>query len=157
LLLGFAALAVTAGVWWWTSSGAEKPVTEAEARRYLDRIVAAARLRDFEAVCKLNGSVGNCRDQLRKGCDETPFAPDPTLCTQTVPEQPPMIASTRYHEKGPGGTAGRILVVTGTDRLGRPYKSEVMIFRESRNRFKAINAVYWSNSHILEGDTSSPS
>jgi hypothetical protein len=158
LALGaLALLAVAAGVWWWTSSGAEKPVTEAEARRYIDRIVAAAQARDFDAVCKLNGSVGNCRDQLRKGCDDTPFAPDPTLCTQTVPEEAPTIVSSRYHEKGPGGTAGRILALAGTDRLGRAYKSEVMVFRESRSSFKAINAVYWSNSYILEGDTSSPS
>lgn len=42
------------GAWWWFFSGAEKPVTEAEARRYLDRIVAAAQARDFERLCGLN-------------------------------------------------------------------------------------------------------
>ena len=150
-------VSAAAGVWWWTAGGAEKPVTEAEARRFLGQIVAAAQAKDFEAVCDLNGSVGNCRDQLRKGCDDTPFGPDPIVCTETVPPEPPTVASTRYHEKGPGGTAGRILVLTGTDGIGRPYKSELMVFRENRHRFKAINAVYWSNSYIFEGATSSPS
>jgi hypothetical protein len=158
LLLVLLVIAIAAtGVWWWTAGGADKPVTEAEARRFLDRIVSAARAKDFEAVCELNGTVGNCRDQLRKGCDDTPFGPDPIVCTETVPPEPPTVASTRYHQKGPGGTAGRVLVLTGTDGIGRPYKSELMVFRENRTHFKAINAVYWSNSYILEGATSSPS
>lgn len=157
LLAGLVLLAGALGFWWWTFGGAEKPVTEREARRYLDRIVEAARARDFDAVCRLNGSVGNCRDQLRKGCDDTPFAPDPILCTQTVPPEAPTITATRYHEKGPGGTPGRILALAGTDGIGRPYNSEIMVFRERRNSFKAINAVYWSNSYILEESTSSPS
>lgn len=74
-----------------------------------------------------------------------------------MPSEAPLISSTRYHEKGPGGTAGRILVLRGTDGIGRPYKSELMVFRENRHSFKAINAVYWSNSYILESATSSPS
>lgn len=150
-------VAVAAGVWWWFSGGAEKPVTETEARRYLERIVAAAQARDFDALCRLNGSVGNCRTQLAQGCDETPFDADRISCTTTVPKAPPVIASTRYHEKDTAdGTPGRILVLTGTDALGRPYGSELMVFRENRNSFKAINAVYWSNSHIIEGDEVTP-
>lgn len=145
------------GAWWWFFGGAGKPVTEDDARRHLDRIVEAAQARDFEALCQLNGAVGNCRDQLRQGCDETPFDEDPILCTETVPEQRPTIVSIRYHEKdSAGGTPGQILVLSGTDGLDRPYSSEVMVFRENRHNFKAINAVYWSNSHIIEGNTVTP-
>ncbi|MGH9003277.1 MAG: hypothetical protein ACRDYV_09125, partial [Acidimicrobiia bacterium] len=86
-----------AGVWWWYSGGAEKPVTAAEAGRYLDRIVTAAQARDFDALCGLNGYVGNCRTQLDQGCDETPFDADRISCTTTVPDAAPTIAATRYH------------------------------------------------------------
>ena len=146
-----------AGAWWWFMGGADKAVTEAEARRYLSRIVAAAQARDFNALCRLNGSVGNCRTQLDQGCDETPFDAEKISCTRTVPATRPTVVATRYHEKDtPDGTPGRILVLKGTDALGRPYGSELMVFRENRNSFKAINAVYWSNSHIIEGDKVTP-
>jgi hypothetical protein len=150
-------VAVVAGIWWWFFNGADEPVTDAEARRHLDRIVAAAQARDFDTLCRLNGSVGNCQTQLEQGCDDTPFDAERISCTTTVPAARPTIASTRYHEKDtPDGTPGRILVLKGADALGRPYGSELMVFRENRNNFKAINAVYWSNSHIIEGNEVTP-
>lgn len=152
-------IAAGIGVWWWFfgAAGAEIPVSEAEARRYLDRIVEAAEKKDLEAVCHLNGAVANCRHQLDRGCDETPFDASKVLCKDTVPKEPPRVESTRYHEKDTSdGTPGRILVVSGVDGLGRPYKSEIMVFRENRYNFKAINAVYWSNAYIIEGDTVRP-
>ena len=156
LIPGVAALAAGSVFWWWNYGGADKPVTEAEARRYLDKIVAAAQARDFGEVCHLNGTDANCRYQLQTGCDERPFDSNPLSCKETVPDQPPRVVSTRYLEKRGDGTPGRILVLTGTDRLGRPYKSELLVFRENRNHFEAINAVYWMDSHIIEGDTVTP-
>lgn len=149
-------VAGAAGAWWWFFGGADKPVTEAEARHYLGRIVATAKARDFEALCKLHGTMGNCRHQLNQGCDERPFDQDKISCTETVPEAPPTVVSTRYLEKDGDGTPGRILSLSGTDAFGRPYQSEVLVFRENRHNFKAINAVYWANSYIIEGDIVTP-
>lgn len=118
--------------------------------------MTAAKAGDFEAVCKLHGTTGNCRHQLDQGCDERPFDEDRISCTDTVPEAPPTVVSTRYLEKEGDGTPGRILVLSGTDALGRPYRSEVLVFRETRHSLKAINAVYWASSYIIEGDTVTP-
>jgi hypothetical protein len=151
------AVVLAAGVaaWWWFFGGADVPVTDGEARAYLSRIVATAKRRDFDALCRLNSAVANCRHQLQVGCDNTPFNPPVVPCTETVPREPPTVVATRYHKRDtPDGTPGRILVVTGTDGLGRAYKSELMVFRENRHHFKAINAVYWSNASILENDRS---
>jgi hypothetical protein len=50
-----------------------------------------------------------------------------------------------------------VLVVEGVDGLGRPYRTEVFVFRENRYHFKAINGVYWSNYRFAESaDTTSP-
>jgi hypothetical protein len=140
LLACVAAVGLTAaGTWWWFFGGAGIPVSEAEARRHLDKIVAAAQAHDFDRLCHLNGAVANCRWELNKvGAD-------------AVPPDPPQVVNTRYHHKEtPDDTPGRILVVAGTDAKGRPYRTEVMVFRENRYQFKAINAVYWGNFNLIE-------
>lgn len=143
------AAAAALGAWWWFLGGAGTPVREADARRYLERMVAAAQDRDFEALCNLNGSVGNCRRMLDTGCDPS-SAPPAISCKDTVPEQPPTVVATR---SSPGDDyAGRILVVRGVDGVGKPYETEVLVFRENRRSVKAINAVYWSGAAIIEGE-----
>src|SRR5438132_9420602 len=69
-VLGGFALVRTAG------GGSEKPVADAEARRYLDRIVAAAQARDWEKLCHLSAAVFNCRLELdTAGRDAPPPGP----------------------------------------------------------------------------------
>jgi hypothetical protein len=141
--LGVAAVAALSfGVWWWTRI--TPPVTEAEARAYLDRIVAAARARDFDKMCRLNGAVHNCRVQLAQAGE------------YAVPPSPPRVVGTRYYKEGDGSVAGRALVVEGVDGCGKNYRTEVFVFRENRFHFKSINAVYWSNYKIIEGNVLSP-
>ena len=147
--------AVGFGAWSWFFSGAETPVSEAQARRYLDRMVAAAQARDFESLCRLNGAVLNCERMLDTGCDPS-TAPPAVSCKETVPPEPPQVVTTR---SSPGdGYAGRILVVRGVDGVGKPYETEVLVFRENRRSLKAINSVYWSGATIVEDedDTSAP-
>ncbi|MGH8991043.1 MAG: hypothetical protein ACRDZ7_05885 [Acidimicrobiia bacterium] len=135
------------GGWLWFGGGAESPISDADARGYLDRMVAAAQARDFDALCDLNGSVGNCRRTLETACDPS-TAPPAISCEETVPAEPPTVVSLR---NSPGdGYAGRILVVRGVDAAGKPYETEVLVFRENRRSFKAINAVYWSGATIIE-------
>ena len=67
-----------------------------------------------------------------------------------MPEEPPTVVDTR---NSPGdGYAGRILVVRGVDGAGKPYETEVLVFRENRRSLKATNSVYWSNATIIEDD-----
>ena len=154
LLVPLALLATAGlGVWWWSFGGAETPVSEADARRYLDRMVAAAHARDFEALCRLNGAVLNCKRTLDTACDPS-TAPPVISCKDTVPDKPPSVVATRA---SPGdGYAGRILVVRGVDGAGKQYETEVLVFRENRRTFKAINSVYWSSASIIEDEQDTP-
>ena len=120
-------------------------------------MVEAAGQRDFDALCRLNGSVLNRRRQLDVGCDDRPDTPPKISCRDTVLDEPPAVASSRYSPKGSAGdTPGRILVVKGIDGAGEAYTTEVFVFRENRHNFKAINAVYWSNARIIENGATTP-
>ena len=154
LLALFAVLAVAGvGGWWWFFGGAETPVSDGQARRYLGRMVAAAQAKDFEALCGLNGSVGNCRRMLDTACDPS-TAPPAISCKETVPTDPPTVVATR---NSPGdGYAGRILVVRGVDGAGKPYETEILVFRENRRNLKAVNSVYWSGATIVENEQDTP-
>ncbi len=142
--------------WWWFATGAEIPLTEAEAQHYLDRMVAAAREGDFDDLCRLNGAVANCQRDLQVACPEEPnhgkgLPPEQLhqLCQKAVPPEAPQVIASRHASKEvPDGTAGRVLVVAGIDGWGRQYRTDVMVFRENRSHFKAINAVYWSNERM---------
>lgn len=154
LLVGLAVLAsVGIGAWQWFFGGAETPVSEAQARRYLNRMVTAAQDRDFERLCNLNGSVGNCRRMLDTACDPS-TAPPAISCRDTVPETPPTVVMTRISSGE--GAGGRILVVRGVDAAGRPYETEVLVFRENRRSVKATNSVYWSGATIIENEQETP-
>jgi hypothetical protein len=121
----------------------EKPVSEAEARAFLDQAVAAARARDWDKLCSLNGAPPNCRFDL-----DSPFQ----KLRETVPPDPPTIVETRFHEEqSEDGSAGRILVVEGTDGRGRPYRTEVMVSRYE-GKLEGTNIVYWSSNEIFERD-----
>jgi hypothetical protein len=116
-------------------------------------MVAAAQAGDFEALCRLNGAVLNCERQLDSGCDPS-SAPPVISCKDTVPQEPPTVVATR---NSPGdGYAGRILVVRGEDGAGKPYETEVLVFRENRRSFKATNSVYWSGATIIENEQDTP-
>jgi hypothetical protein len=163
-----AAVAVVAGlgVWvWWQQGGFGGPVSDAAARRYFDRIVAAAQAKDFDALCRFNGSVSNCQAELRINCPENlgsgpapSFPPGEALqeaCRQSVPPDPPTVVSSWYKPAKDGYVGGRILVVRGTDGRGKPYETEVLIFRDRRT-YKAIRAVFWSGDKFKDPTRAKP-
>jgi hypothetical protein len=133
-VLGGFALARTGG------GEPDKPVSEAEARAYFGRIVAAAQARDWGKLCALNGSPFNCEMQLH------------TVGRDALPPEPPTIVESRFHEKQfADGSTGRVLVVEGTDGLGRRYRTEVMVSRYE-GHLEGTNVVYWSSAEIFERD-----
>jgi hypothetical protein len=163
LLILVAIVAVPLGVWvWWLQGGFGGRVSDEDARRYFDRIVAAAEKKDFETLCRLNASVGTCRAELRVYCPETfgsgvapQFPQGEDLereCREAVPTDPPAIVSSRHRPARDGHVGGRVLVVRGVDGRGKPYETEVLIFRDKRS-YKATHAVFWSGAKF-KGETS---
>jgi hypothetical protein len=121
----------------------EKPVSEAEARAFFDQVVAAARARDWDTLCGLNGAPPNCEADL-----DSPFQ----KLRDRLPPDPPTIVETRFHEKqSADGSTGRILVVEGIDGRARPYRTEVMVSRYD-GKLEGTNVVYWSSHEIFERD-----
>ena len=121
----------------------EKPVSEAEARAFFDQVVAAARARDWDKLCGLNGAPPNCEIDL-----DSPFQ----KLRDRLPPDPPTIVETRFHEaQSADGSTGRILVVEGIDGRGRPYRTEVMVSRYE-GKLEGTNVVYWSSNEIFERD-----
>jgi hypothetical protein len=157
-----AAAVVTAGIGglvWWQQGGFGGPVSDEAARRYFDRIVVATEAKDFDALCRLNGSTGTCREELRVYCPEdSGSGPAPRFpkgeellqeCRESVPPDPPTVVSSRHHPRKDGNVGGRILLVRGVDGRGSPYETEVLIFRDKRS-YKAIHAVFWSGDKFDE-------
>jgi hypothetical protein len=146
-------LAVPIGVWvWWMQGGFGGPVSDPAARGYFARIVAAAQAKDFDALCRLNSSVGPCefemnavcRDPVRGGPLQMSREQMEQECRVSVPSEAPEILASRDHPGRDGSVGGRMLVVRGVDGRGNPYETEVLIFRDKRS-YKAIHAVFWSN------------
>jgi hypothetical protein len=156
--LAMAAAAIGVGVWW-LQGGFGGPVSDEAARSYFDRIVAAAQAKDFEALCRLNGSASVCREELRIYCPES-YGSGPTPqfpkgdeldqeCRESVPAEAPTVVSSRHQPSEDGYTGGRILLVKGVDGRGKPYETEVLIFRDKRS-YKAMHAVFWSGDKFDE-------
>jgi hypothetical protein len=151
LLLPIVAVLAVVGVWvWWQQGGVGGAVSDQAAREYFARIVTAAQEKDFDALCRLNASQGTCEFDMRVACRPPAGGPiDPgkkvllEWCQAAVPAQTPKIVSSAHREGHSGSVSGRLLVVAGTDGYGRPYETEVLVFRDKRS-YKATHAVFWS-------------
>ena len=117
--------------------------SEAEARGHLAQIVALARAGEFEALCDLGS--GNCEQALDDaGRDAVPPAAPLVVGTRRI--EPERLDSNLWS----GG--GFVLQVCGIDGAGRPYSSDVLVFRDG-DRLLAIEAVYWAGIRIASGST----
>lgn len=78
--------------------------------------VYAAQDKDFDALCRLNASVGTCEFELRGVCSES-FGSGPVPqfpqgedlqreCRESVPPDPPTIVSSRHHQAKDGHVGG---------------------------------------------------
>jgi hypothetical protein len=146
--LGLAVLVLLIGVpvWVFTHRSSPRRVSEAEARDYLGRIVAAAQARDFEAMCAFNHAVSNCQHLLDY------------VGRDTAPSEPPTVVSARYDPKRGDEGDGMVLTVEGVDARGKAYRTEVFVFQDDETGgLSAVNAVYWSGAKFTSnGDPSSP-
>ncbi|HEX6138838.1 MAG TPA: hypothetical protein VF013_00050 [Candidatus Limnocylindria bacterium] len=112
------------------------------------RLVELAQAGDLSGYCRLAGSM--CVDfaEERGGA-------------AAIPPQPPLIAGTRVIPSRTSGTAGvaggQLLVLCGTDGLGRQYRTEMLVSTASDGTLYAINGVYWSNAGLaVSANTGGP-
>ena len=151
LLLPIIGFVVVIGAWvWWQQGGVGGAVSDQAARKYFARIVTAAQQKDFDTLCELNASQGTCEFDMRVACrppDGGPIDPGKKVllewCQAAVPAEAPRIVSSARRESRSGSVAERLLAVAGTDGYGRPYETEVLIFRDKRS-YRATHAVFWS-------------
>lgn len=158
LLLSIVGVLVALGVWiFWQQGGLGGPISEEAARVYFARIVKAAQARDFATLCNLNASQGTCEFDMRIACRSPEGGPlDPgkkrllEWCRAAAPVQPPEIIASVHREGRSGSVGGRLFVVTGSNGYGRPYETEVLIFRDKRS-YRATHAVFWSGEKFPAG------
>lgn len=68
-----------------------------------------------------------------------------TACSAQTQPDPPTL------EEASGGqtsVGGLVLVSCGVDSLGRPYQSEMLIFRDRDTTLQAIDPAYWGSYDI---------
>jgi hypothetical protein len=112
------------------------PVEAAEA--HLDEVIDAGIDRDWERLCAL--ASGTCEGELQ-GFEEQ------------APTEPPRVVEAQIHEPVRGGdgswsSGGVLFVLCGTDGLGGPYESEVLVFDDAGRGLLATAAVYWVGTKI---------
>jgi hypothetical protein len=123
-----------------------RPVSEAEAVAVIDRAVVLASAGDLEGLCAMTRARLMCESSLRSvGHGSVPDA-DPQVLRTTVHEP--------VHHRGGGVSLGGTAVeVCGTDGLGRPYRSEVMVLDQGDGP-EPMDPIYWTPRSYarLKGD-----
>jgi hypothetical protein len=118
--------------------------TEEAGRAFLDKLFERAISGELGTLCESFGS-GTCPHDLR--------SVDPG----SAPSRPPAVVGTRIllptRASGDAfAVGGRIFDVCGSDGLGRPYFSQILVF-QSGPQLLAVNAVFWSGARIGSGGT----
>jgi hypothetical protein len=114
-----------------------------QATDLLNHAVEYATSRDLDKLCSLSSSSLMCRTQWK---DAGEWA--------GVPAEPPQIIDTYLvptKKVGNGMTqqGGRLLVVSGIDGRGKPYRTEMLVFSGGwLHGLSAMNVVYWSGVSI---------
>ena len=127
---------------------ATKEISIQEATNVLNQTVEYAINHNLDGLCSMGGAVSMCRTLWEYAGE-----------WDAVPTQSPEINDTYLlPEKDLGnGTytvGGRILVLEGIDGLGKPYKTEFLVFNNSETgELSALYPVYWANLSIGEYDS----
>jgi hypothetical protein len=120
--------------------------TVAEAQGFLARVVSLAQRGDFQGLCAVGD--GNCERSLDLAGRDT------------VPAEPPAVVGMRVLPTTTNGDqvsiGGLILEICGRDATGKPYHSEMLVFRDG-SALRAINPVYWGNATIAGGNATAAS
>ena len=119
-------------------------ITIDEATEVLQQAQAAAATGDMNTLCAIGDAPARCETDwtMRGGADAVP-SEAPTIVTSRV-------LPTRQLPDGDWEIGGRVLVLKGTDGLGRPYCTDFLVFAPSGQRLAAFQPVYWSGMGIAQ-------
>jgi hypothetical protein len=111
--------------------------SRSEAIAFVEHLYPLAESGQFEALCAEGG--GNCETVLADtGRDAVPAARPKIVDTFEVPSR----------DTGDGTmVGGLVLVLCGVDGRDRPFRTEVLVFRDG-SRLRGIEPVYWSGVGI---------
>ncbi|MEX0761348.1 MAG: hypothetical protein WD208_08515 [Dehalococcoidia bacterium] len=126
-------------------------ITLEEASAILESAHDSSVQQDLEALCDLGGSVLNCERAWRDLGEWAAVSPgaSPTVASSRVlPDQ----------DLGNGSVSrgGRLLVVEGTDGLGREFSTDFLVFDSSGGKLVALNPVYWSGVSVSHPPSDGP-
>jgi len=128
------------------------PPSEAAALQHLRAIVGIVESGGLSTLCGLGG--GNCPGEVRDA-DAGAFPDEDPVVVRVS------LIPTTSSADGTWNAGGRLLDLCGVDGHGRPYSSQMLVFREHTGRLVSINTLYWlgmgiSTSPIVGGQPSSP-
>ena len=132
------------------NGGGSDEISVEQATDLLNRAVEYAGSRDLDKLCGLSSSLLTCRKQWEDAgeWDAVPAEPPEIVDTYLVP--------TRKLENGMTQRGGRLLVVSGTDGMGRPFRTEMLVSSGGVGHgLSAMNVIYWSGANIRFDDDGS--
>lgn len=119
------------------ASSADIP-NEVEARAFLQNLVAAAKARDMDNLCKL----ANCsRDDIVNPPNAPAAAPTVVATWILDPGTTP---------EGQQTSGGRVLVVCGLTDASQPYRSEILVIR-ANGALHTASFEYWLGMTVGNG------
>lgn len=124
-------------------SNGSDDISVEQATDFLNRAVEYATSHDLNKLCGLSSSSLMCQTQWK---DAGEWA--------GVPEEPPVIVDTyliptKKFKNGMRQQGGRLLILCGIDGMGKPYRTEMLVFSGGqRHGLKATNVIYWSGASI---------
>jgi hypothetical protein len=107
-----------------------------DARAVLDEIIDAGIARDWEGLCA--NASGTCEGELDGAEDRAPT---------TAPRVAAVEVQQQQGDAGASTSGGVLFVLCGTDGLGDPYESEVLVFDDG-TRLLAGAAVFWLGTRV---------
>ncbi len=124
-----------------SKTGANNYPSVDEATSVLNQAVAYAQSRDIEGLGRLSQDKSMASIILNN-----------IGGWQTVPTDPPQIVNTYILptvqlKSGGEATGGRVLVLQGTNGLGKPYQTQFLVFRAG-SQFGVINVIYWDGFSV---------
>ena len=132
-------------VWRVSAYNENTEVSVEEAISVLNQAIAYAQARDLNKLCDLSGSKLMCQHQWEwaDGGQAVPAGPPEIVDTYLLP--------TVHLKSGGRAVGGRVLVLEGIDGLGKPYRTEFLVFRSGGDwgldqKLAVINVIYWSGA-----------
>lgn len=115
------------------------PPSAAEALQHLEAVIALVQSGDASRVCDFGGPT----------CSMSIDHMDPNA----VPRARPVIMSIRTlqpldHGNGTWSNGGVLIELCGLDGLGKPYQSDMLVYR-SRGRVVSTEPAYWLGIQII--------